>query len=828
MSNCIAINGLEHLPSEQTLLIHYNILCTGTWYLSQLLSAYRNVCDTEWTVMYPNFQHPRHTDFPIAVDDPGFAATFAWNYGGIQGISSENFDAYHSYLVQLTILNYECFNTGETGTPGTGTGTTTGTGTSGGTNTGNGGFGGWGGGGGPPGPGGGGGTPSVTVYTIPEWRPPGGSNPDVSIVTPLPPGGGGGIGGGIVGGFIPIEPTPPGGGGGGGGVLLPLPIPFEPLPPGAGGGGGGEVLPGITPVNPTIPGGGVIPGGIPVLPKFPVDPGETNLPGGNWQPGVSRLPGLNSAPPGGGTTVGFIPTQVLVEPPVTTNPLPGGFVSIEPEENVYKEPSIPIEPGLIPGGNTPNVINTPSIGVVTVEPSNPIISNNPVVTNYFSVERPSLNPPGSTSNPFLAVRPLSINPAVNTETNVGAGGIPTTIIPDINTVNESSEGQVLGGQPNIIIGGIGSTQSTQGTINTSSIEYNSYIDIQTPFAEIEFGNLIVISSFFSPPVSLSAQMILTIQDSVRSVEVSRTSVLSIAGGTPLTCGGSFISSVFELGPVVLMSKVVDSNGNIIALKSTLVSIIQKNNEGTIQSSNTTRDRGIPPEIINNSIRPISTNPLEIYLPTNTSKYIVFESTSPQTSISAVLKTRYNSEDKYSITALAEYEDFRFISTGKFSIPLRQSIIELKEIGHSDKRYTIDGQEVYLDTHNAGLANVVMSGTDLVVLELSPAAGNVDGDTEGLLYVSENFYPRRYTATATSTSISAQVRFAANLYGLIISGPESGVVPPNYIIKEATSTLSGTVTWPNLTLAKGDYYSIIETTSNNLNPFSSPVYVGKYT
>lgn len=120
MSECIIINGIENLPLEQTLLIHYNIMCTGVWELAQLLSAYRNVCDTEWTVMYPNFQHPRHTDFPITVTSPGLGATFAWNYGGIRGIQAENFDESHSYLTQLSIFNYGCVYTGEEPTGQTG------------------------------------------------------------------------------------------------------------------------------------------------------------------------------------------------------------------------------------------------------------------------------------------------------------------------------------------------------------------------------------------------------------------------------------------------------------------------------------------------------------------------------------------------------------------------------------------------------------------------------------------------------------------------------------------------------------------------------------
>lgn len=114
MSNCVTINGLQNLPQEQTLLIHYVVTCTGTWYLSQYSTAYRNVCDDEWTVMFPNHQHPLHSDFPLVVTSPPLSAVFAWNYGGIQGISAESFDESHSYLVQIGLFNYDCYNTGQT------------------------------------------------------------------------------------------------------------------------------------------------------------------------------------------------------------------------------------------------------------------------------------------------------------------------------------------------------------------------------------------------------------------------------------------------------------------------------------------------------------------------------------------------------------------------------------------------------------------------------------------------------------------------------------------------------------------------------------------
>ena len=227
MSYCVTINNLEHLPAEETLLIHYNISCSGIWDLNQLATAYRNVCASGWTVMYPNHQHPRHSDFPINVTSSA-NATFAWNYGGIQGIDPQNFDETHSYLVQLSVYDYVCSNSGQytgSGDPTSGeiTGTTGATGSTLG--------------GGripripkPPGGGGGGGRPGSV---IPPLKPapaagPGGGAPAARAPKPAPapaPGGGGGGGGTTTGGPFPSA-RPPGGPGGGvgpttGGVPLP-------------------------------------------------------------------------------------------------------------------------------------------------------------------------------------------------------------------------------------------------------------------------------------------------------------------------------------------------------------------------------------------------------------------------------------------------------------------------------------------------------------------------------------------------------------------------------------------------------------------------------
>lgn len=216
--DCLNINSLEHLPEEDTLLLHYTITCTGTWQLSQLYTAYRNVCDTDWTVMYPNDQHPRHTDFPVRVTSQGFAGTFAWNYFGIRGISAENFDQNHSYLTQLTVYNLDCGSTGSSGSTGgnSGTGNT-------------------GGGGGGGGTGGGG---RRIVYTPGPPAPPGDGRPPNPNPIPRP--------------VLPALPSP-------GGIRSGPPTPRSPHGPDTGPGvrrdPRGPVTPGprLPPLPPPIP-----------------------------------------------------------------------------------------------------------------------------------------------------------------------------------------------------------------------------------------------------------------------------------------------------------------------------------------------------------------------------------------------------------------------------------------------------------------------------------------------------------------------------------------------------------------------------------------------
>lgn len=129
MASGLKIIDTENLNREKTLLIRYYLNSTGEWVYAIDNCGYKPVCDEYWTIMYPNFQHPQHTDAspdrPLVILTGSLYGTFAWNYGGIPGIEPSDFDSDHSYLVQVTMVNQGCLftgnqsgQTGQTGTTG--------------------------------------------------------------------------------------------------------------------------------------------------------------------------------------------------------------------------------------------------------------------------------------------------------------------------------------------------------------------------------------------------------------------------------------------------------------------------------------------------------------------------------------------------------------------------------------------------------------------------------------------------------------------------------------------------------------------------------------
>ena len=649
MSYCISINSLENLPAEQTLLIRYNILCTGTWYLSQLLSAYRNICDSGWTVMYPNIQHPLHTDLPITLTSPGYQATFAWNYGGIPGITPEDFDETHSYLVQLSLFNYYCLNTGET----------------------------------PIGP--------STGYT------PGGS---------------------LTGGSTGLPPTTGG-----------LEVPYIPPPP---------------------PGGGT-----PVILPEP----EPSI-GGMADPPLVPSIGYSGQQNSGYFNSGYF------------------IVSATPGEGQIgqQSPSLAI-----------SVYNISSYHVAT-----PIENT-----------RPSLVQPGGLQNINLVFKPISSS------------------IQQVGNINSSSSTPVIFDPSvgsSLVVPGYSYNSSTQQLGLTSS-NFNIYFDLVLLSNEVTIGQPIVISSYFAPPTILKARAIISIQDSNKSINVISTTLRSCDDSNPLTCGTSTQSSFYALGALTVTCKILNEQGNTIAIKSVLIHNLEINNkEG---EHNRTSEGGLPSDIVNN-ILTLSSRPVDIPLLQEESKYLLFTSSESQSRVSLVLVTDFNNQDAYSL-GLYPITNWNTAVSG--------NLFTTTPSEFTANKFLINGEQVYEQSHTVGINNGVVSGSTLMV-EIAPTINNTKGDTNGRLYISNNYDLKPITVSVTSVSKSISNVYISTPYvkekiGLLVNGTESGVIPTSFNVIEQVTTLSGTASFINVSLASQSYYSIFRATNGTINPFTTPIYAGKY-
>lgn len=722
MSNCVSINGLENLPVEETLLIHYNITCTGEWHLAQLLTAYRSVCDSEWTVMYPNHQHPLHSDFPITVAQPGQAATFAWNYGGIQGISSENFDAQHSYLVQLSLFEYGCLNSGQTNT-----GSGSGSGTSG----------------------------EVTGQTGTSG---GGSNPG---------GGGSNPGGGIT------QPPNPGGG-----------------HPGSNPGGG-------------------------------ANPGSTSRPP---QPSLGTIPG---PPRGGLPPLGGIPT---------TTPGSGGATGVTGEPSgVYFSGELPLlqevtpfptaEPTEDPSPNTPSI---GGIGLQNQEPGGVVNQTeyNPTISVLF--ERPSVNGPGQTQNPNISFTPLVPSSAVP-DRNEGENNIQ----PDLNNITNTNEGSIPGRAAGSLIGSplLGGEVNKQ--VNAQSLDSNATMQIQALNTEVTIGEPIILSCYFCPPANMQARGTLSVQDDSKRIEVMSSELIDITPTVPLTLGTSTLSSLYNLGTLVVTFQVYNSDDVLIGVKSIVINNLGINNLGDQFSSKVTQSEELPSSIVNYSYPPISNERYELDLSDGDSRYVLFQSSTAQTGISVVLQTDNDTKNNMSLSVYVptgiDKTEFGLteIVTNEHQEPTQGNVKNTPVI-KSDKKFMIEGLEVYPHSHNVGVSNVPVDSTYIVAVGISKAINSDGFSSKGYLYLSDNFRMKEAVATGYSDYIIGSMPYLNQKYGLLLHGKTPGAVPSDYSVIETTTNELGAFVFSGITWNEGDHFSIIETKQGILNPFSPPIYTGTYT
>lgn len=707
MTNCINIYNIDHLPNEQTILIRYLITCSGTWYLSQLLTAYRGVCDTEWTVMYPNDQHPQHTDFPIVVNNPSYNATFAWNYGGIPGINSENFDSQHSYLTQLTIFNYECMFTG-TGSTGQGGGS-----------TGNG--------------GGQTGTTGHGTIIIGNPTPP---------APPFPP---------------PSGPNTP---------VVIYPTPTSSVEPNAYQG-------------PTFTGSGV----------------QTQNPY-------------------------YEPTVHVVYNPVATIP-------IETVGNVVHTVSSTTNPVYV---ETTNTNQNPNVVIVNANTSPILVNNNiPIIVGTST----SSNLPGYETN--LPNLPIAINPVgVETASNGGGqpGGSTTTIV-----VTNPVTPQVY----NVT------------TYDTRNLIYNAYVDIQLATSELYVGQPLVYSAVFQPPsgVELDATMTITLYDGARTYTIG-----TINGHTsftePLMYGTSVHSSILHLGDVVISVQVTNSNHQVVAIRATTATISQQPGGGggsgggtqttypdatinqiTYPDTNTSQLRTT--QSANSQILTVGTVAMEptptiLDLSSNQSKFLILSriTSYTDTNLTAVFETDFTNTDSYRIR-IQEYSPDNFvILPGDLAVPILPEDLPtiVRVYAESTDRITVNDGLWYPHTHTVGLKNIALIyGT--VICAILPNIG-YNKSKSGRLYLSKNYKLRTVSATATSTSLSANLPYINEYVGLVIHGQKNYTVSSDVTIHSAVTNFVGAASWSNISLEPNDYYSIILKTNDEFNPYRNVIYNGRYT
>lgn len=550
--------------------------------------------------------------------------------------------------------------------------------------------------------------------------------------------------------------------------------------PGGGGGGGGT--------NPAHPGGGSGRGTPPVF-------SQGTLPGASGT-------GTGVADTGTGSTIpddidpryhqvftGYNPTN----PSQSGNPLDPSY----PDQSNPNSDLGNQEPGL-PGGSDQTLYDVK-------------------VWNYV---RPSNNNSGDTQNPNINFQDI-YSPANPGQEPVTPGEAYPDSNPDLDNIGDHPDGQIPG---------LSATQmsfdaygdQTTNTYNINQVMPGSVIDIQVNKEEITQGEPIVISAFFQPSVAIDCYGILLASDDRNTYTVSATANISASPTTPLTCGGSINSNLLNLGNVVLTYIVRDLNNEVIGIKSVSTVVTSINNSGPVINNIPTLGSSLPDPIIYGSDNPISSSGNYIDLYNNNAVYVYVESTASQQEISTLLTTNNTTKNRYTITAYTPDESGSLTFT---SGELSGSYITIPDVGFSDKKYQLENNEVYGHIHDVALTATLPS-SKMVLLEVAPLAGSSNLNSDGYLYLSDNFNIRAVTSSCVPSSVTASVPLAMQKYGLVVNGRNPNNVPTT--VYESTSDLSGNITFVGFTLTNRDYYSIVASRRGIINPYYNVVHQGRYT
>ncbi len=710
MSYCISISKIDHLPNETTILIRYVIGCTGTWDLETSLTAYRGVCDDEWTLMSPNYQHPQHTDLPITITSPGYNATFAWNYGGIPGISSEDFNPSRSYLTQLGIYNLDCYYTGQPSNTGSNTGVITGS------NTGT--------------------TGSST-----------GSDPG-----------------------IPIDPVLPG-----------IPRPTHPTI--------------YVSLDPSIPDPSV---GVSIGTNEPDPNGNTSDPVDPARPDTGLATGTTGNSNQGGYHYEPIPSYGTLSEP-----------NIDPNVGAISTSTVPTSPAQITYNqlytqtNTAGVVVTPTIYIQTN-------------TTGISATRPNGNGVG-TVDPMTYSQSYTSTNAVNTNQNT-TGPIRTKFIFNKAVIDSP----VLSNQDNtnnLERNLYGSTPMER--VRGTSIDFNSYLNIITPYKNIFKGSPVPISIVFSPSTPTICKLELYAQDNKTSILIGSTEYSAATQDSPIKYGMSVKSGLFKLGDLIFTVKILDQNNNPIAVKSVVVANIDKTSATT---SNTFSNRtnistlDIPYKLSNYCNNKLLT--LDITLDLLKTKYLILSKVIGYSNSTSIIVAGNDTTDKVYLKAYNS--DGAVYPIDGSGDAIYNSIVRF----FTEDRIKIHNSYWYPETHNVGILNFPLSDSEILV-EIS----NTESarSTQYSIFVSENYRLKTPSLLVFNggTLISGTIPYALEDCGLIVYGKTPGFIGSTYTIYKATSNRAGAISFENINISKGEYYAIFSKTNGIYNPHKNTIYSSQY-
>lgn len=834
MPSAITIISTEHLPEENTLLIHYNIAEGGTWNLAQVLTAYRNVIDTGWTVMFPNTQHPRHTDFPITIPQGGSApGVFAWNYGGVRGIDPENFNNERSFLVQITIYNTDegtITNQTQAGTAGGETNNSTGNQV----------------------------TPASvpTKPTPPRRVPPRTKTPPIRP-SPLPP---------------PIGPTPKD-------TYVYIPPRRTPTAPEPIGDPGTEIPAGpiLSAPAPIFPGVFIPPT---LEPDYTaeLDPRAADGPSLFQNPAWLIGPNIASRPsnPGGGTSTpgggmsepggepgssnGSEPTDPrLTEGPLTyeiptvldnPNYVPPWWSrppTIDPRSLEgpisFDDPAWLINPWYRPSDPPtlpPTRTQTPKIGVI--DNSNEVL----IGSSSTSVNRPSEEPPGGaigTSNPYQT-RTIRSN-ATASDAGVVRGSTTsaypldqteiTTVVGTAGYLNKFNYSEKVQA---------GTTQEVSIThIDTNSVIAGSTLLLEVPVDDVSKGSPIFVSSAYVLPsgIEVSCRLELWAKDSQnRTILIYSSNSVLAKPGTPATLVYSIESYSFTPGPITLIVLAKDLQGKVIGVASRKIVIRPAlGRYGTDadnrirETTNTTTYNGLPANIVD--LLNINRPPISFYVRQSKPVRLLFTKvakTENKFGILAVSSSK-NVLEKYKIDVFSNLIEGEFVPVpnikGQYNNILFSESRTL--LATSNERIKLDGQELNPQSHTVGIAPLTTSELALLVCLVPDTKSEFTEDRQIDLYVNSSYVLKQFSITVTKHSptlytLSGYGPYVIEKLGLIVHGKNPDNISENYVIMYANTGVDGSFVWPNVSIQAGDYYSIIAPRYDTYNPLVGKVYTAK--